>query len=218
MKAITLIGASGYVGKAIVQESILRNCPLQAIARNTENITTDDLISKISLDITNEADLQKVLQDSDIVISAFNAGWSNPNLYDDYTKGALSIHQAVKKAGVKRLLVIGGAGTLYVQPGVQLVDTPDFPEMIKPGAAAVRDYFQNVLSKEKEFEWTYFSPAIEMGPHNPGTRTGTYRIGHDTPVYDQEHRSRVSVEDVAVAIIDEIENKHFVNQQFTIGY
>ncbi|WP_121966022.1 NAD(P)-dependent oxidoreductase [Myroides sp. N17-2] len=218
MKNIVLIGATGYVGSAILNELIQRQYNVTAIARNTTSVSNSSLVKKVALDITDKAKLVDALKGADIVISAFNAGWTNPNLYNDFTTGANAIHEAVKEAGVSRLIVIGGAGTLYIKPGLQLVDTPDFPDFIKPGATAVRDYFENILAKESAFKWTYFSPAMEMNPNNPGKRTGHYRIGTNTPVFDSESRSRVSVEDVAVAITDEIENEQFLNKQFTIGY
>ncbi|WP_010254494.1 NAD(P)-dependent oxidoreductase [Myroides injenensis] len=219
MENIVLIGATGYVGSAILNELLSRNIAVTAIARNIDKIATNNtLVTKKAADINNIDELTSIIKGADVVISAFNAGWTNPDLYNAYTKGANAIHQAVEKANVKRLIVIGGAGTLFIKPGLQLVDTPDFPEFIKPGATAVRDYFKNVLSKESKFEWTYFSPAIEMSPEHPGKRTGHYRLGTNTPVFDSENRSRVSVEDVAVAIVDEIENKQQINKQFTIGY
>ncbi|MDR2224308.1 MAG: NAD(P)H-binding protein [Flavobacteriaceae bacterium] len=218
MKNIVLIGATGYVGSAILNELIHRQLNVTIVARNISTIATNPLVTKVALDITNHAELAKVITGADVVISAFNAGWTNPNLYNDFTTGAQAIHQAVKEAKVPRLIVIGGAGTLYVTPNLQLVDTPEFPEFIKPGATAVRDYFEHTLSKEESFAWTYFSPAIEMNPNNPGERTGHYRIGLSSPVFDCDNRSRISVEDVAVAIADEIENEQFLNRQFTIGY
>ncbi|MDM1397463.1 NAD(P)H-binding protein [Myroides odoratimimus] len=218
MKNIVLIGASGYVGSAILNELIQRQYNVTAIARNTSTISNSALVKKVALDITDQKELVKIITGADVVISAFNAGWSNPNLYEDFTTGIQTIHNAVKEAKVKRLIVIGGAGTLYIKPGLQLVDSADFPDFIKPGATAVRDYFEHTLSKENSFIWTYFSPAIEMNPQNPGKRTGHFRLSSNTPVYDSECRSRISVEDVAVAIVDEVENEQFKNTQFTIGY
>lgn len=218
MKSIILIGATGYVGQALLAEFIERGFQVNAIARNTDKIHSSKLVTPIQMDITVDKQLENILKEGDIVVSAFNAGWSNPNLYDDFTKGINVIHQAVKNSNADRLIVMGGAGTLYVKTDLQLVDTPEFPAAIKPGATALRDYFQNTLSKETEFKWTYFSPAIEMNPGNPGERTGHYRLGVNSPVFDCENRSRISVQDVAVAIADEITTPQFINRQFTIGY
>lgn len=218
MNKLVVIGSTGYVGSAIVNELVYRKIDFTAIARDTSKIPTNKLITKINLDVTNEVELAQTVLHAEVVLSAFNPGWNNPNLYSAYLKGATSIHNAVKKAKAKRLIVVGGAGSLYIKPDLQLVDTPDFPIEIKPGALAVRDYFLNVLQPEENFEWTYFSPAIEMNPDNPGKRTGQYRFGLKKPVFDRELRSIISVEDVAVAIVDEIENKQFNHKQFTIGY
>ena len=152
-----------------------------------------------------------------MTVSAFNPGWTNPNIYDDYIKGAQSIQKAVKLAGVKRYIVIGGAGSLFVAEGVQAVDTPDFPAEIKAGASAARDYF-NIIKKEKDLDWTVFSPALEMHPGITTGRTGAYRLGTDYPVFNEEGRSILSGEDVAVVIADEIEAPRHHKKRFTAAY
>jgi putative NADH-flavin reductase len=95
------------------------------------------------------------------VISTYNPGWTNPNIYADYLKGSRAVQEAVKKSGVQRFLVVGGAGSLYVAPGVQLIDTPQFPAEYKPGALAAREYLE-VIRQEDRLDWTFVSPAIEM--------------------------------------------------------
>ncbi len=151
------------------------------------------------------------------MLSAYNAGWNNPNLYHDFLAGSGAIQSAVKKAGVRRLLVVGGAGSLEVAPGVQLVDTPGFPAAYKPGASAARDYL-DLLRQETGLDWTYLSPAILMHPGTSGTRTGQYRIGRDLPVFNAQGESRIGVEDLAVALLDEAERNQFIRQRFTVGY
>lgn len=98
-----------------------------------------------------------------------------------------------------------------------MVDTPQFAQEWKPGALAARDYL-NILKKEDQLDWTFISPAIEMNPGTPHERTGKYRISLDNPVFDANHKSTISVEDLAVAIIDEVENPKHIHQRFTIGY
>ncbi len=213
---VAVIGSTGYVGSHLVKELVDRNYDVVAIARHTENIPSNEKVTKIQVDINDSHQLVAALKDVDIVISAFNAGWTNPNLYEDFTKGALAIQQAVKDAGVSRFIVIGGAGSLLID-GNRLVDSPDFPEEIKPGALAAADYL-DTIRKENQLTWTMFSPAIEMNAHAGGTRTGKYRTGLDAPVFDQDGRSRLSVEDLAVAIVDEIEHKQFLNKRFTAAY
>jgi len=213
---VAVIGSTGYVGSHLVKELVDRNYDVVAIARHTENIPSNEKVTKIQVDINDSHQLVAALKHVDIVISAFNAGWTNPNLYEDFTKGALAIQQAVKDAGVSRFIVIGGAGSLLID-GNRLVDSPDFPEEIKPGALAAADYL-DTIRKENQLTWTMFSPAIEMNAHAGGTRTGKYRTGLDAPVFDQDGRSRLSVEDLAVAIVDEIEHKQFLNKRFTAAY
>lgn len=166
--------------------------------------------------MNNVEELAKVLEGSDAVINTFNAGWTNPNLYDDFLNGSRNIEKAVEKSGVKRFITVGGAGSLFID-GQQLVDGPDFPTDIKPGAAAARDYL-NEIKKNETLDWTFFSPAIEMHPGTAGIRKGTYRTALENPVFNEEGRSILSVEDVAVALVDELEQNNFVKQRFTAAY
>ncbi|WP_433901286.1 NAD(P)-dependent oxidoreductase [Sphingobacterium puteale] len=213
---VAVIGSTGYVGTHLVKELVDRNYEVVALARHTENIPSNDSITKLAVDINNHDQLVSALTGTDVVVSAFNAGWTNPNLYEDFTKGALAIQEAVKDAGVKRFIVVGGAGSLLIE-GNRLVDSPEFPKEIKPGALAAADYL-DTIRKEDQLEWTMISPAIEMNPQAGGVRTGKYRTGLDAPVFDHEGRSRLSVEDLAVAIVDEIANKQFINKRFTAAY
>jgi hypothetical protein len=123
----------------------------------------------------------------------------------------------VKESGVKRYLVIGGAGSLEIAPGVQLIDTPQFPAEYKAGASAARDYL-NMIKKEEQLDWTFFSPAIEMHHGITTGRTGKYRLGTDQPVFNNENRSILSVEDLSIAVFDEVENKKFIKKRFTAAY
>lgn len=215
---VALIGASGFVGQHILQELINRKHTVTAIVRNPEKITTKDLLlTVIKADVLQEDEVATSVKNNDAVVSAYNAGWANPNIYHEFIAGCKSIQAGVKKAGIKRLIIIGGAGSLYVAPGVQIIDTPQFPEEFKPGASAARDYLK-MIQEEKDLDWTFFSPAIEMSPAHPGTRTGTYRTATDNPVFDENGRSRLSVEDVAVAIVDELENQKFSRTRFTAAY
>jgi len=214
---VALIGASGFVGKAILNELVSRGTEVIAIARDTAKIeSNDDLVTKIAVDVLETEKLAAVLKGADVVVSAFNAGWTNPNLYNDTVEGANAIQAAVKASGVKRYIFVGGAGTLQID-GHQIVDGPNFPAEYKPGATAVRDYF-NTLKQEKELDWLFFSPAIEMHQGITTGRTGKYRLGKTSPVFNEEGRSILSVEDLAIVIADELENKTHHQEQFTAGY
>lgn len=212
---LAIIGATGFVGSAILNEALQRGYEVTAIARNTDKVIKgNDKLTAIAADVSDSANLTKIIAGHDAVISAFNAGWTNPNLYRDFTKGSEEIQQAVRASGVKRLLVVGGAGSLEIAPGLQMVDSPGFPAEYKAGATAARDYL-NTLKKETELEWTFLSPAIDL---YPGKRTAKFRLGTDQPVFDQDGKASISVEDLAVAIIDELEHNRFIRKRFTVGY
>ena len=216
MTKVAIIGASGFVGSNLVKEATNRGLEVTAIARNVEKINVEN-INKVAVDVNQVNELSEALKGHDVVISAFNAGWTNPNLYDDFIKGSESIQQAVKQAGVQRMIVVGGAGSLYANEKEQLVDSPDFPADIKPGATAARDYL-NTLKEEKELDWVFFSPAIEMHPGVTIGRTGKYRLGKDQPIFDENMVSKLSPEDVAVVLIDEIEKPKYHKERFTAAY
>jgi len=214
---VALIGATGFVGKALLTELLERGHEVLAIARNTDAIETlSENLTKKSVDVLDVDKLAAVLVGADAVVSAFNAGWTNPNIYEDIIKGAEAIQAAVKKSGVERYIFIGGAGTLQID-GQQLVDGPNFPAEIKPGASAVRDYF-NILKKETGFNWLFFSPAMEMHQGITIGKTGKYRLGKTSPVFNEDGRSVLSVEDLSLVIVDELENNVHYQEQFTAAY
>ncbi len=215
---IALIGASGFVGSAILKEALDRSHQVTGIVRHPEKISIQNSNLRVEKGDAMHADeIASRVKGHDAVISAYNSEWTNPDMYEDFLKGSQSIQAGVKKSGVKRYIVIGGAGSLFVAPGVQLVDTPQFPAEWKTGALAAREYL-NILQKEKDLEWTFLSPAIEMHHGTAGIRKGTYRTGLDNPVFDASGRSVISVEDLAVAIIDELEKPEHIRKRFTVAY
>ncbi|MDN5285456.1 MAG: hypothetical protein JWR38_1730 [Mucilaginibacter sp.] len=215
---LALIGATGNVGKTILNEALFRGHEVTAIARDPQklNITNDKLTLK-AVDVFDVDGLAAILAGHDAVISSYNSGWTNPNIYADFIAGSEAIQKAVKQSGVKRLLVVGGAGSLEIAPGVQLVDSPDFPAAYKPGASAARDYL-NILRKEDELDWTFLSPAMNMHPDAHGEPTRKFRLGTDQPVFDEKGVNYILIEDLAVAIINELENNQFIKRRFTVGY
>ena len=215
---IALIGATGFVGSALLKELTDRGHEVTAIARHPENLAVKGpLVHPVAADIGNVQQIADLVKGCDVVVSAYNPGWSDPMIYEHYLAGARAIQEAVRVSGVKRFIVVGGAGSLEVAPGVQLIDTPQFPAEYKPASSAAREYLRE-LRQEKEMAWTYFSPAILMGPDQPGVRLGHYRLGLDNPVFDAEGKSMLSVEDLAVAIADELEKPKHVRMRFTAGY
>lgn len=214
---VAVIGATGFVGTQVVNELVNRGNEVIAIARNTDKVLSHEKVQAQAVDVSDETALAAVIAGSDAVISTFNAGWTNPNMYHDFLEGARHIEQAVEASGVKRFITVGGAGSLYIAEGVQLVDTAEFPAEIKPGAQAARDYL-NELKNNQNLDWTFFSPAIEMHQGTAGVRKGTYRTALENPVFDQDGRSVLSVEDVAVALADELEQNKHIKQRFTAAY
>ena len=211
---IAIIGATGFVGSAILNELSERKHDITAIARNPKDTKN---VNWISTDIFNIDELAAILKGNDIVISAYNAGWTNPDIYDDFIAGSKAIQEAVKKSEVKRFIVIGGGGSLFVAPDLQAVDTPDFPKEYYIAATAARDYL-NIIKEEKELDWAFFSPAFEMHAGTTTGRTGKYRLGLENPVFNDEQRSILSVEDLAVVIADETETPKHHQVRFTAGY
>lgn len=215
---IAIIGASGFVGSHLVQEALNRGHQVTAIARHPESLKiTHANLSVKKGDAFNADEIAGLVKGHDVVLSAYNSGWQNPRIYEDFIAGSESIQKGVKASGVKRLITVGGAGSLEVAPGVQLVDTPQFPAEYKRGAQAARDYL-NIIKKEQELEWTFFSPAILMHQGITDGRTGKYRLGADQPVFDAKGESRLSVEDLSVALLDEVENRKFIRKRFTAAY
>lgn len=217
MKKVAVIGATGFVGTQVVKELANRGYFVNALARNTSKIEESENVKAIAVDVYNTSELAEILKGNDAVISTFNPGWTNPNIFEDFLKGAESIEKAVEESGVKRFITVGGAGSLYIAEGLQLIDTPEFPAEIKPGAEAARQYLE-MIKKNENLDWTFFSPAIEMHQGTAGVRKGTYRTALENPVFDESGRSVLSVEDVAVALVDELENGKFVKQRFTAAY
>lgn len=212
---IAIIGASGFVGSALLKEALNMGHIVTAIVRDPSKI----LVKHANLvvercNVYENDNLTKLLTGKEAVLGAFNPGWTDPDIYADFIKGYSAIVDATKKAGVKRILIVGGAGSLEIKPGVQLVDTPEFPDDWKQGALGARDYL-NILKKETNLDWTFLSPAIML---KPGERTGKFRIGTDNPIFNENGESTISVKDLALALINEMEKPQFIGKRFTVGY
>lgn len=216
MKNVVLIGASGFVGTAILNELLNRGHKVTAIVRDPAKVTASNPNLKvIQADVTDTDVLIEASKGKDAVISAYNPGWKNPNIYEETLKNYPLIVDSVKKAGVERLLIVGGAGTLFYAPGKMVMDADDVPAKLLPGIKSLGEFYLNTLRKENDSDWIFLSPAANM---TPGERTGKFRIGKDDLVVDVNGDSNISVEDYAVAMVDELEQKHHHKERFTIGY
>ena len=218
---VALIGATGFVGAAVLKELLQRGHQVVALVRDPAKLAAQPGLKVVQADVLDAQQVQQCVAGSDAVLSAYNAGWTNPNIYEDFLRGSRAIVEGVKAAGVARYLVVGGAGSLYVAPGVQLVDTPEFPAFIKPGASAARDMYTE-LQKEDLLDWTLLSPAV--GFHGGSAaqsrgRTGQYRTGQDAPLMQADGQpGDISAQDLAVALVDALEQHLHSKQRFTVAY
>src|SRR5258705_2661024 len=210
---VALLGATGFVGSALLKEALDRGHVVTAIVRDPEKLEKREGLSAKAGDVYDTASLATLIRGNEATISAFNPGWKNPNLYDDQVRGTASIIAATKKARIKRVLWVGGAVGLEVKPGVRVIDCPDMPLWVKPGSLATINALDQ-LRKEPELEWSYLSPSAEL---KPGQRTGKFRLGNDQQLLvDATGQSKISVQDYAVAMIDELEWPTHVRQRFTV--
>lgn len=216
MKKIVIIGATGYVGSAILKEALGRGHQVKAIVRDPSKLTLiHPHLKVVGGNVTDTDFLSRELAKSNAVISAFNPGWSNPNIYEETLEGYGSILCAVRNSGVHRFLMVGGAGSLLVAPGRQLMDEPDVPKKLLPGIRGMAKVYTDLLLPEKSVDWVFLSPAANMAP---GERTGKFRLGKDELIVDESGDSNISVEDFAVAMIDELEQEKHHQERFTLGY
>ena len=177
MKNVVLIGASGFVGNAILNELLNRGNKVTAVVRDPSKIKIiNPNLTVEKADVENEEQLINICKGKDAVISAYNPGWTNPNIYEDTLRVYPEILDAVKKSGVKRFLIVGGAGTLFVKPGLRLVDSGALPAEWLPGVKSLGKFYLDTLIKEKDIDWVFLSPAANLGNLKPGIRTGKYRI------------------------------------------
>lgn len=211
---IVIIGASGKIGSRILEEALTRGHQVTAIVRHPEKITVQNPnLIVVKADVLRD-NVNELVKGHDVVISAYNPGWSNPDIYNEQIKGARAIIEGVKKSGIKRLLVVGGAGSLEVAPGVQHMDTMNVTEQVKGGILATRETLY-MLRKENELEWTFLSPPATIAD---GKRTGNYRVGKDLLLKDKNGESKISTQDYAVAMLDELEHPQHVRERFTVAY
>lgn len=221
-KEVALIGASGRVGHAILEELLNRGLGVKALVRNPPKLKVDNAnLTVAQVDVANEKALEKELRGYENVISAYNPGWQNPNIYQDTLDNYPKILNACIQAGVKRLLIVGGAGTLFVKPGLRLMDTGTLPPEWLPGVKSLGKFYLDTLMKEHGIDWVFFSPAGLLGDpsvEGPGARTGKYRLGKDDLIVDANGKSAISLEDYAKAMVDELETPQHHMERFTIGY
>lgn len=202
---LAVIGATGYVGDAVVRELAARGHNITAFARNPAKVLAAANVRAVAADVT-AADFAAQLAGFNAVVSAFNPGWTNPHIARDFRAGYAAILAAAKAAQVPYLLAVGGAGSLYVAPGVQLIDTPAFPQEIYDGANAARELLRDLQARD-DLNWSLISPPARLGAEAGFSeeRTGKYRLGQDDLLMDGDAPAGISVADLAVAIADDVE-------------
>ncbi|KLN58645.1 NAD(P)-dependent oxidoreductase [Variovorax paradoxus] len=205
MSHIAIIGATGRAGGRLLEEALRRGHSVTAIARKaSDKLSGRANVKAVDLDVLDGAALEKALAGHDAVFSAAHFATVPP----------AAIFEPARRAGVKRLLVVGGAGSLFAAPGLKVIDTPNFPEAYKAEASA-GGVFLDALRNEKELDWTFLSPSAEFVE---GERTGKFRLGKDDLLVSAEGRSWITFEDYAIAFIDELEKPVHSRQRYTVGY
>ena len=210
---IALIGASGFVGSAVLEEAVSRGHTVVALVRNPDKVEKSSHVTARRVDVNDTQALAAEIGDADVVISAFVGPRGDPDQYTKHRAGSASIIEAAKAAG-KRLIVVGGAGSLYAPDGSQFVDSDQFPKEYKNEARAARDVLDDI-KKETELDWTFLSPAFVL---KPGERTGKFRLGTNSPIFDDKGESAITAADLAIALIDEAEQPKHTRKRFTVGY
>ena len=210
---IALIGASGFIGSALREEALQRGHQVTALVSQPDKLQATDNLTLVKTDVQHTTQLSEQLKGFDAVISAFS-GHAQENVRAYYVKGVLSLITAIKNAGVPRLLIVGGAGALHVNTDTLLIDTPSFPAEYEGTARGAQDAL-GLLQDEASLNWTMLAPAAEIFP---GERTGHFRLGKDDLVVDADGNSRISVQDYAMAMLNELELPQHERQRFTLGY
>jgi putative NADH-flavin reductase len=214
---LVILGAAGHVARRIAREALDRGHQVVGVVRDASRFQPyDDRLQVVEGDATDAASIARVARGADAIVNAISprpspAGRPASSL----VASARAIIAGAREAGVKRIIIVGGAGSLEVAPGVQLVDTPDFPDLYKGEALAGRESFAVYRTESEGLDWTYISPAIEIGP---GKRTGKFRTGRDQILVDDQGKSFISYEDYAVAVVDELEQARNPRRRIAVAY
>jgi putative NADH-flavin reductase len=205
---IALIGATGTIGSRIAAEARSRGHEVTAITRSGKD-------GAVQADARDGSALAAVVRGHDAVISAVSPPRDGSDATGPMLECARGIMAGMRAAGVRRLLIVGGAASLEVAPGTRLFDTPEFPEMAKNEAGSGIAQLELIRAEAGDLDWTYVSPAVFI---RPGQRTGTFRVGGDQLLTDEEGNSRISAEDYAIALVDELEKGQAIRRRISVAY
>jgi putative NADH-flavin reductase len=215
---VALIGATGRIGSRILNEAVSRGHTVTAISRHPGNVPANPKVTSVAGDLDDPDAIAKAIKGRDAVICSYGPGAeksSQPEAYDLYVKAGKGLIAAVKAAGIRRVLVVGGAASLKTPAGVELLDSPDWPAVFQKYAPKGLREIMYMLKKEPDLDWVFLSPSTFIAP---GERTGKFRIGKDHLLFGPDGQSRISMEDYAVAMVDELESPKHHSERFTVGY
>ena len=214
---VVVLAATGQVGRTVLSELISRGHQVTAVARNPDKLPPS--IACVRDDLSSAGRIAEIIAGADAVVSAFGPAKQDERFFSDvsYTDQLAHVTEraiaAVREAGVPRLVMAGGCGSLWYSPGVTVIESGYWPEKLIPIATSHVKAFAAL--RASDINWTYFSPPMQI---EPGVRTGKFRLGGDDLIKDDQGKSRVSFEDYAVALVDELEKPAHERSRFTIGY
>jgi putative NADH-flavin reductase len=214
---LVLFGAGGQVAQRIAREALDRGHEVVGVARNAASVRSDnERLTIVEGDATDPASVAKISRGADVIVNALSPRPSpSGRPATSLSRAARALIAGATRAGVPRLIVVGGAGSLEVAPGVRLVDSPGFPEEYKEESLSQADALSAYRASAGDVDWTYISPAAEM---SAGTRTGRYRTGDDALLVNAKGESHISYEDFAKAVLDEIEHPTHPRARMTVAY
>jgi len=214
---VVLYGATGMIGSRILKELLSRGHTVTAVVRDPSKLKAEKNLAIEKGDMLDADSIAKLAWGADVIVSSYappvGPQGPDPAKVNQLVDATRALIDGTRRAGSPRIIMVGGAGSLEVAPGLQIVDAPTFPDAYKPIALAHRDAFH--VLRETDLNWTYFSPAMMI---QPGERTGKFRLGKDALISDDKGNSSISAEDYAVALVDEVEQGRHTKQRFTIGY
>jgi putative NADH-flavin reductase len=214
---IVLFGAGGQVAQRIAREALDRGHEVVGVVRSASSIRSDnEHMIIVEGDASDASSVANVSKGADVIINALSPRPSpSGRPATSLPIAARALIEGAARAGVSRLIAVGGAGSLEVAPGVRLVDTPWFPQEYKAESLNSAESLQVYRTSSGNLDWTFISPGAEFGP---GTRTGRFRTGDDTLLLDDKGKSFISFEDYAKAVIDEVEHPTHLRARMTVAY
>ncbi len=213
---VAIIGATGLLGTGLVPEAALRGHAVTAICRHPEQVVPRAGVAAMACDVFDAARLVQVLRGHDAVIHSYSPRRDHDSdRTGPHVVATRSIVVATRQAGVARLLAAGGAGTLLLPDGSKVMDSPEFPPEYRESALSTGQILETLRAEADDLEWTFLCPSLFFDERG---RSGTFRLGLDQALFDETGRSSISIEDYAIAMIDELETPRHTRTRFTVGY